>query len=671
MSVGEDDPNLSALIGFWNFLTSAETKDTGLGDGIAQDGQTIGDAFIRDGKLFLDGKKDYFSTSGEDDPFDIYEGTVSITFSQGNQPHQASDILINRGEFNDRMKDSYFAIGLTGDGRIEITHISGDADLFLRTSAGLFEEGERVQVIYGWSSDSGGSLIVTNLDTGVSEQLDFATTGLSFNTTDDDGENFTIGAREVTDNPNAYSKYFNGEIEEVAIYNRDIINNPVRDGIVSGTEGDDLIDLYYTGDPDGDRIDAGDAILEGAKPNDDYVLAGAGNDTVLAGLGDDEVYGGTGDDLIFGEVGQDTIFGEDGDDTLDGGEGKDRLDGGNGNDSLIGGNAKDTLRGGDGDDTLEGGNGKDELFGGDGEDSIDGGAGNDTGDGGAGNDTLDGIGGGNDELYGGDDRDLFINVGAGDSVDGNEGGDDFDTLDLRGSAGDGSLEITYTTEDKETGYVTYFDEDGKETGQLDFANIENIIPICFTPGTLIATPDGERPVEDLRAGDRVLTRDNGIQEICWVGSRGMTGAELTANTHLKPVHIAKGALGAGLPERDMWLSPNHRVLVANDKTALYFEESEVLVAAKHLTALEGISIASPRWTTYIHIMFEQHEVVLSNGAWTESFQPGDYGLNGIGNAQRLEIEELFPELETPVGRASYQAARYSLKRYEAELLMRP
>jgi hypothetical protein len=62
--------------------------------------------------------------------------------------------------------------------------------------------------------------------------------------------------------------------------------------------------------------------------------------------------------------------------------------------------------------------------------------------------------------------------------------------------------------------------------------------------------------------------------------------------------------------------------------------------------------------------------VLSNGAWTESFQPGDYTLGGMGNAQRSEILELFPELKTAEGLADYTAARRTLKRHEARLLVR-
>ena len=247
---------------------------------------------------------------------------------------------------------------------------------------------------------------------------------------------------------------------------------------------------------------------------------------------------------------------------------------------------------------------------------------------------------------------------------------DYDTLDLRGSAPEGGrFEITYTSDDREDGFVDYFNEDGSDAGRLNFVEIENVIP-CFTPGTKIATPRGEVLVEALEVGDRVITRDNGIQTIRWVGAREMTGAEFEKAAHLKPVLIRKGALGNALPERDMMVSPNHRVLVANEKTALYFEEREVLVAAKHLTGMEGIDVVEVSGTTYIHVMFDRHEVILSDGTWTESFQPGDMSLAGIGEEQRNEILELFPELATQDGIEGYTAARRSLKKHEASLLVK-
>lgn len=193
---------------------------------------------------------------------------------------------------------------------------------------------------------------------------------------------------------------------------------------------------------------------------------------------------------------------------------------------------------------------------------------------------------------------------------------------------------------------------------------------CFTQGTLIATPRGELPAELLKAGDKVVTRDNGIQEIRWVGQNALSWRELQMMSYLKPVLLREGALGHGLPERDMMVSPNHRILVSNELTALHFDEPEVLVAAKHLIGGLGMHEVNSFGTTYIHFLFDRHEILLSNGCWSESFQPEDYSLKGLGNAQRSEIHELFPELKTPKATGRFGAARRILSRAEARLLVK-
>ena len=538
------------------------------------------------------------------------------------------------------------------------------------------------------------------------------------------------------------------------------------DGIVEGSAGNDLIDVTYTGDPEGDRIDNNDAIFPGIDPNADVVFAEAGDDVVLSGRGPDEVYGGdgadfidtsaplsdaplpdlgypglfpadadpendrdlvfggdgndtiitgddadtiygdagadaidggidadliyggTGDDIIVGGEGADTIFGDEGDDQIFAGlnpifpdelnipdatdlvptNGTDLVFGGDGNDTIFGADDADALYGDAGDDQLFGEIDNDSLFGGDGADFLDGGEGDDVLEGDAGNDTLTG-GDGVDSLFGGDDRDTFTGITPGDIIDGGDGGDDFDTLDLRGTVpAGGSLNVVFDA-NPENGTVTYRDASGAVIGTAVFTEIETVVP-CFTPGTAIATPRGERLVEELRVGDRIITRDNGIQEIRWIGAKTLSAADLYRQSHLKPILIKRGSLGDNLPERDMLVSPNHRMLVSNEKTSLYFDEREVLASAKHLTGTAGVSEAQVTGTTYIHFMFDQHEVVLSNGCWTESFQPGDYTLKGIGNAQRAEILELFPELATQKGLEGYQSARRSLKRHEAMLLTR-
>ena len=396
------------------------------------------------------------------------------------------------------------------------------------------------------------------------------------------------------------------------------------DGVVEGTDGDDLIDLAYTGDPEGDMIDNDDAILPGQSGDMDIVVAGAGDDTVQGVNDSDMIFGGAGDDVLEGNGAGDALSGGTGDDTLLGGEGSDILDGGAGDDVLSGGN--DVA--GDGGDLLLG--------------------------------------------QGGDDT--FVDIGAGERILGGEDPDgrDMDVLDLTGAAEavnpGGSLRVEYDAADPESGIVHFYDASGNETGTTQFSEIEHVIP-CFTPGTLIATPQGERRVEDLRPGDRVITRDNGIQVIRWAGRRDLSAAELALAPNMQPILIRRGALGIGLPERDMLVSPNHRILIANEKTQLFFEEREVLVAAKHLTGMEGIDRVEVDEVSYVHFMFDRHEVILSDGAWTESFQPGDLTLAGMDDDQRDEILDLFPELATREGLGAFGAARRSLKKYEARLLV--
>lgn len=386
--------------------------------------------------------------------------------------------------------------------------------------------------------------------------------------------------------------------------------------------------------------------------------------------GGDDIRGGAGNDVIYGEGGNDDISGGSGNDTIYAGRNADTVDGGEGNDTIFGGNGSDNLSGGAGDDVIDGGTGDDTIDGGAGNDRIIGATGDDTLAGGTGDDIIDGGNGGDDIMRGGDGSDLFLNANAGDTVDGGSEGSDVDVMDLTGVGRINIVDRTVDADgDSTSGTVEFLDSDGQITGTLSFTEIEEVIP-CFTPGTLIATPKGERRIEDLKAGDRVITRDNGIQEIRWVGHRALSGEELARAGHLAPVLIRQGALGRGLPERDMMVSPNHRILVSNDKTALLFEESEVLVAAKHLTGLEGVDVVEVSWTTYIHLLFDQHEVILSDGAWTESFQPGDHSLAGVGNAQRTEILELFPELGTRAGMDAYTAARRSLKKHEAWLVLK-
>jgi hypothetical protein len=180
---------------------------------------------------------------------------------------------------------------------------------------------------------------------------------------------------------------------------------------------------------------------------------------------------------------------------------------------------------------------------------------------------------------------------------------------------------------------------------------------CFVAGTRLATPEGWRAIETLAVGDPVMTQDHGFQAIRWIGctTRRAAGA-------LVPVRIRKGALGHGLPDRDLLVSPQHRMLLRSRIAERMIGTREVLVPAKKLLGLPGIALATdlPE-VTYLHLLFDQHEIVFAEGAPTESLLPGPQAIGALGPAAEAELRSLFPDLEAmgvlparPIPRGSQQ-----------------
>lgn len=181
--------------------------------------------------------------------------------------------------------------------------------------------------------------------------------------------------------------------------------------------------------------------------------------------------------------------------------------------------------------------------------------------------------------------------------------------------------------------------DNSQTGRLDL--------FCFDRGTLIETEEGDVAVEDLRVGDRVVTLDHGPQPIRWIGSRQLDRETLEANEKLRPIRIRAGALGDGVPARDLVVSRQHRILVRS-KVAKRMFGAEVLIPAHKLIPLEGVTVAQDRDTVeYFHFLFDDHQIVLSNGMPTESLFTGPQALKAVSPEGREEILTLFPELAAP------------------------
>ncbi|MCB2110302.1 Hint domain-containing protein [Albidovulum sp.] len=450
---------------------------------------------------------------------------------------------------------------------------------------------------------------------------------------------------------------------------------------------------------------------------------------VDAGGGNDSMLGGSGNDTLAGGAGNDTIDGGAGADVLTGGAGDDRfvLANGFGNDTITGGETGETqgdtldasgvttsgtltysgaeagtlttsgstasfsqieaVKLGSGNDTVNAtaaGSGV----------NVDTGAGNDLILGSSGNDTIAG-GSGMDTITGGAGNDV-INLGAGDGV--------ADTLIMTDGSGADTVsgflgpidngDGTFTGRDLidvsllhdtngnpvKTWEVVVTDTNGDGTGSaiLTFPNGETItligVPVgqvdtgaelhamgipCFTAGTLVATPLGERAVETLRPGDQVMTRDHGPQTLRWIGRR-----RVSARGHLAPVLIPAGIFGNRRPLR---VSPQHRILISGYETEMMFGCAEVLVPAKSLIGHADIRQEAGGSVDYVHILFDRHEIVLAEGAETESFYPGSEGLSALDAAARDEIYAIFPELRS-LGATCAPTSRRCLTPREARKL---
>jgi hypothetical protein len=190
-------------------------------------------------------------------------------------------------------------------------------------------------------------------------------------------------------------------------------------------------------------------------------------------------------------------------------------------------------------------------------------------------------------------------------------------------------------------------------------DVGDLGPPCFVAGTMIDTPTGPRQVEELKVGDLVTTLDDGPQEIRWMGKREVVGLGT-----LSPVEFLAGAIGN---MESLRLSPQHRVLISSWAAQMHFGETEVLVAAKHLVNGASIRFSPNRSVTYVHFMFDKHQIVFADGAKVESFFPGDY-MMGADTELRDEILSIFPELNLGEDPETSETVRPVINRRESGIL---
>ncbi len=530
------------------------------------------------------------------------------------------------------------------------------------------------------------------------------------------------GAQEFTNFENVITADGNDSVTGNADANL-ISTQGGNDTVLGGGGNDTLLggagnDRLEGGDGD-DRLEGGDGddtlIAGNSTGAGDSLYGGAGNDQLIGGFGNTTLDGGTGSDVFEIGFGNATVIGgedagnadsdlivfrpdvaanviydgsESGSYTLANGtsgqfieiEGiilagqADTVDasadtngvmlfGNGGADLLTGGQGDDYIEGGTGDDVIAGGAGNDYLVGGEGADTLTGGAGADIfvvdagGDVITDFDTTTGIqGGGTPDQTDNDFVDLSAwynetTLAAWNAA--NPTNTYLRPIDwLRADQADGSLD--------QVGGLQILGTDGQPiaANQLSF---ENTGVVCFAAGTLIATPHGEIPVEYLRSGDLVLTVDHGAQPVVWTGA---TPQDWSADPHPdKPILIKAGSLGRGVPIRDLMVSPQHRVLLSEpDNPVGVFGPAKGLLGLPRIRQMSGC-----RAVVYHHIMLARHQVLITNGAPTESFYPGEIALRMMAPDLRASALDKLMAVTSGAGREGYPLARRSLSVQETRV----
>jgi hypothetical protein len=169
-----------------------------------------------------------------------------------------------------------------------------------------------------------------------------------------------------------------------------------------------------------------------------------------------------------------------------------------------------------------------------------------------------------------------------------------------------------------------------------------LVAACYCAFTLIATEHGDVPVEDLKIGDRLLTRSGALRPIKWIGRRSYGGRFIAGNKDILPICIKAGALADSVPRRDLWISPHHAMFIDG-----------LLIEARHL--VNGTSIVQAERAdkiSYFHVELETHDVIVAEGALSETYMDEDN--RGIFQ-NAYEYETLFSGV--PALAAQYCAPR--------------
>jgi hypothetical protein len=143
-------------------------------------------------------------------------------------------------------------------------------------------------------------------------------------------------------------------------------------------------------------------------------------------------------------------------------------------------------------------------------------------------------------------------------------------------------------------------------GRLPPRQVNENAVFCFAAGTRVATPKGDVAVEAVAIGDLVLTEDGRAVPVKWVGRQ----TRAPRFQRLRLIRVAAGALGGGLPARDLVLTADHALMLDG-----LLVNAGALVNGSSITEVANL----PERFTVSHIETEDHDIILAEGTPAETF----------------------------------------------------
>ncbi len=176
--------------------------------------------------------------------------------------------------------------------------------------------------------------------------------------------------------------------------------------------------------------------------------------------------------------------------------------------------------------------------------------------------------------------------------------------------------------------------DAFPNGAFALTNVE----VCYAAGTLIATLEGPRPVEDPTPGNMLATLDDRPARVEMLVARTALARDMQIFDTLRPVTLPAGLLGPGRPARDLTVTPLHRILLDDPDLGRIFGEERMYVFARDIPGVVRGAVAD---RTYYHIVCDHHAALVAEGLGSESLYPGDVALLRLPPKERAAVEAVF------------------------------